>query len=108
MDLVNQIRHNAAPTIRGFGLGIETAFTKVPARLLDAPGIQYGDGKKIKPSKGVWRGENMPFLMPQSATAWSILNTNFRTRQNELEDLARMVRFKHRSFELFHFYSFSI
>lgn len=90
MDLVNQIRHNNSSTIQGFGLGIDTNFTKVPARQLEAPKIQYGN-RTLVPSRGVWRGEGMQFLMPERATAWSILNTNFRTKQNELNDLAQMV-----------------
>lgn len=91
MNLLNQIRHNESQTIRGFGLGIDENFVKVPARQLYPPVIQYGNST-LKPSKGVWRGENMKFLMPQNMpTEWSILNTNMRTRQNELDDLARMV-----------------
>lgn len=90
MDLLRQIKHNNSSTIQGFGLGIETEFTKVPARLLDAPNIQYGN-KIVTPSKGVWRGESMQFLFPEEATAWSILNTNYRTRMNELQELAQMV-----------------
>lgn len=91
LNLLNQIRHNNSPTIRGFGLGIEADFAKVPARLLDAPGIQYGNNRVTRPLKGVWKNENMQFLMPEAATEWSILNTNFRTRQNELDEFARMV-----------------
>lgn len=93
MNLLNQINHNQSPIIKGFGLGIDANFAKVPARQLDAPGIQYAGNKVAKPSRGVWRNENMEFLIPEAATEWSILNTNSRTRQNELEDLARMVSF---------------
>lgn len=92
MDLVNQIRHNNSATIRGFGIGVDTTFTKVPARQLETPGIQYANGMQ-KPARGVWRFENMKFLMPQQATAWTILNTNYRTRPNELNELGNMVKF---------------
>lgn len=88
---MNQIRHNQSSTVRGFGLQVDANFAKVPARLLDPPAIQYKN-RKITPSRGVWRGENMEFLMPEAANEWGILNTNFRTKQNELNDLAGMVK----------------
>lgn len=34
MDLLGQIAHNRSPVIRGFGLGIDADFVKVPARQL--------------------------------------------------------------------------
>lgn len=91
MELLQQIRHNQSPTINGFGLQVESDFAKVPARQLEPPMIQYAK-QTIKPAKGVWRGEGMEFLHPQSAARWGIINTNYRTQQNELNDFARMVR----------------
>ncbi|XP_055305200.1 protein argonaute-2-like [Sitodiplosis mosellana] len=90
MKLLSQIRHNNSQTIQGFGLGVDANFAKVPARLLDPPVIEYSN-KTMKPSRGVWRGENSAFLLPQAANEWSILNTNFRTKPNELKDLAKML-----------------
>ena len=90
MNLLNEIRHNNSQTINGFGLGIDANFAKVPARLLNAPDIQYKNGIQ-KPSRGVWKGERMEFLVPQAATEWSILNTNFRTKPNELNEFVGMV-----------------
>lgn len=92
MALLNQVKHNQSPVIRGFGLEIDTNFAKVPARCLDAPKIQYAGNKLVEVKNGVWRGESMPFLIPESANKWAILNCNFRTRSDELKDLARIVR----------------
>lgn len=91
MELLRQITHNESPIIRGFGLQVDKDFAKVPVRQLDAPNLIYGGNRTVKPDKGVWRGENMQFLMPQTGVEWAILNTNYRTKHNELEDLARMV-----------------
>lgn len=91
MKLVEQIRHNQSSTVKGFGLQVDLNFAKVPARLLDPPVIQYKN-RKVTPSRGVWRGENMEFLMPEVANEWGILNTNFRTKQNELNEFAKMVK----------------
>lgn len=91
MNLINQIKHNQSTTLKGFNLSVDTKFITVPARLLPPPTIQYAN-TKVTPSRGVWRGEGQEFLIPESAK-WGILNTNLRTRQSELDDLIRMVRF---------------
>lgn len=57
----------------------------------DAPKLEYANRRICVPSRGVWRGEDMQFLAPKSGMQYSILNTNYRTGRNELNDLARMV-----------------
>lgn len=93
MKLVTQIAHNQSPIIRGFGLQVDMKFAEVPARCLDPPRIQYDKNKLVDVRNGVWHGEGMPFLIPESANKWAILNTNNRTRTNELQDLALAVSF---------------
>lgn len=94
MNLINQIHHNQSPTIKGFGLSLDEKFVKVPARLLDAPKIQYANGT-VQPQKGAWRGENMKFLDPMGTNTckikWGILNTNYRTNDIEIKEFASMV-----------------
>lgn len=94
MDLLSQITHNQSPIIRGFGIGVDNEFMKVDARRLDAPKIVYANSKIVTPAKGVWAGENMQFLMPNTGVQYSILCTNVRTRRNELEEFAKMVRIR--------------
>lgn len=95
MNLLNQIQHNRSGVINGFGLSIAGDFTKVPARQLEAPGIQYGQNRIVQPSRGVWNIDRQQFLQPinDSCVPWSIINTNFRTGMNELQELAEMVSF---------------
>lgn len=58
----------------------------------EAPKLDYGNGQRpLEPFKGVWKGENMKFMMPKSGARYTILNCNYRTNRNELNDLARMV-----------------
>ncbi len=99
MALLDKVKHNQSPIIRGFGLAVDMNFAKVSARCLTAPKIQYADNKLVEVKNGVWRGEGMPFLIPESANKWAILNANQRTRPDELQDLARMV-FSRRAFFL--------
>lgn len=91
MELLNKVQHNQSPIIRGFGLELDTNFAKVPARCLNAPKIQYSGNKLVEVKNGVWRGEGMPFLIPESANKWAILNANQRTKNNELQELAEIV-----------------
>lgn len=88
---MNKIQHNKSEIIQNFGLELDKNFAKIPARLLDSPLIEYNQNKKVKVINGVWRAEGFPFLIPESANAWAILNANNRTRRNELEDLSKMV-----------------
>lgn len=91
MGLLDKLKHNQSPIISGFGLELDTNFTKVQARCLDAPKIMYSGNRQVEVRNGVWRGESMPFFIPESANKWAILNANPRTRSNELDDLARNV-----------------
>lgn len=91
MELINKVKHNQSPIIRGFGIEVDTNFATVPARCLEAPKIQYADNKVVNVKNGVWSGQGMPFLIPESANKWAILNANQRTRDDEIRDLVRMV-----------------
>lgn len=93
MALLDKVKHNQSPIIRGFGLELDMNFAKVKARCLVAPKIEYSGNKMVEVKNGVWRGEGMPFLIPESANKWAILNANERTKNDELQDLARIVRY---------------
>lgn len=90
-DLLKHIQHNSSSTIKGFGLRVDMNFAKVPVRQLSAPSIQYANGK-VDPRNGSWRSDRKKFLEPGTATAWAILNTNYATCRNDLEELGRLVR----------------
>lgn len=90
MKLLEKIQHNKSKIIQDFGVQLDTQFAKVNARRLQAPKIQYAN-RLIEVINGVWRGEGMQFLMPETANKWAILNANQRTRRNELEELSKMV-----------------
>lgn len=91
MKLLGKIQHNKSNIIKDFGVALDTQFAKVDARCLQAPKIQYANNSFINVVNGVWRGEGMQFLVPETANKWAILNANQRTRRNELEELSKMV-----------------
>ncbi|KAG4066948.1 hypothetical protein HA402_007696 [Bradysia odoriphaga] len=88
MEMLGKIQHNQSPIVRSFGLELDTNFAKVQGRCLKAPSIVYGNNRLVEVKNGVWRGEGMPFLIPESVNKWAILNVNQRTRNDELNDLA--------------------
>lgn len=102
MDLVDEIEHNQSPTIKGFGISLDTNFVQVNGRLLDAPRIQYANGV-TKPTKGVWnkvdiKNQSLKFLLPKTNSKWGIFNVHFKEFEEvneidhpQLEDLANMV-----------------
>lgn len=92
MELIDQVKHNQSPIVRGFGLEIDANFAKVQARCLNAPKIVYGKNNVVNVRNGVWNGQGMPFFIPESANKWAILNLSNRTKNDQLQDLARMVR----------------
>lgn len=98
-SLLEAINHNASPSFQASGIQMDTKFTEVPARQLDAPLIEYKDRKIVKPQNGAWRmdgdrvrNEHVKFLKIDSPDIkWSILNTDSRTQFPSLKSFADMV-----------------
>lgn len=90
MDLLRNINHNACPTLQQFGVSVATDFSKVPARVLDPPVLEYANQKKAFPKKGVWEGGGH-FLFPVTLTNWAVLTLDQRTYENGVRDFTSMV-----------------
>lgn len=96
MDLFNQIGYNNAPTIKEFGVGVGTSFETVDGRVIDPPELTYRNNRRVKPNRGVWRADNMNFIIPSTEItrrelSWQILNLDGRTRQDAIEDFGRNI-----------------
>lgn len=82
--MLNKIKHNDAPVIRGFGIQLDSKFVQVPARKLTAPDIQYKNGT-TKVINGVWSNDRQNFIHAQSGeTNYAVLNFDDRTDENSL------------------------
>lgn len=90
MNLLREIDHNRTPAMQQFGINVDNKFAEVDARVLDPPTIQYAN-ITMKPSRGVWRGENCKFLQAENAIVWGVLNTDSNTRRNAIQELCDMV-----------------
>jgi len=53
------------PYLRAYGIGMESNFSKAPARVLKPPTIQFGGGKAVSPgTSGRWNIQNIKFYNP--------------------------------------------
>lgn len=87
------MRHNQDPCMKEFGISVSGEFETVPARVLDPPQLKYLK-ENVRVSKGVWRASQ--FIKPSDLIAvnntWTILNLNYRTRDEELYKLVDYLK----------------
>uniref|UniRef100_A0A182Q0K1 Argonaute 2 n=1 Tax=Anopheles farauti TaxID=69004 RepID=A0A182Q0K1_9DIPT len=96
MSLAAQVNYNASATLRDFGIVVGNEFEKVPARVIDAPPIQYARQDKISPMRGVWRAEGKNFLIPSPTLTkqpirWRILNLDSYTNESTVKRFGEML-----------------
>lgn len=75
--------------IRAFGITVDDEFTKVPARQIEAPELEYSNSRKVRPFKGTWRVAN--FLEPSKLLDWTLINLDYRTRPDTLSKFGQDV-----------------
>lgn len=91
MKILNQINYNGANSVQGFGLRVADQFAEIPARILDAPTLQYKN-KTVRPARGEWRAEGFEFIVPQQVVKWGVLILDNRIPENKVRELCTMVR----------------
>ncbi|XP_061517134.1 protein argonaute-2 [Anopheles gambiae] len=97
LDLASQIQYNKCPTLLDFGITVGNEFEKVPARIIDAPPIEYARGEKIPPQRGVWRAEGKNFIVPSTELSkrplrWRILNLDLYTNEATVKKFGEMLQ----------------
>ncbi|KAK9870485.1 hypothetical protein WA026_008044 [Henosepilachna vigintioctopunctata] len=75
LNSLQQTNHNSDLCIKEFGFTIGSAFEKIQARVLDPPSLAYFNGTSVRPSKGVWRADNVRFLKGAEIQKWTIIST---------------------------------
>ncbi|KFB40608.1 AGAP011537-PA-like protein [Anopheles sinensis] len=96
MNLVRSINYGQCPTYLDFGIGVGNDFEKVPARIIDPPNIEYASKKVVRPMRGTWRAEGMPFIQPSTTISkqplrWRILNLDQQTNESQIEAFGNML-----------------
>ncbi|XP_073982240.1 protein argonaute-2-like isoform X3 [Rhodnius prolixus] len=81
---IRSVAFNNDPCIKEFGIFVDTNFTNVEARILDAPRLLYKQSERSV-DKGVWKSGR--FLKADPLSRWAILNTDRRVGMNKLQDL---------------------
>lgn len=89
-NILNQIKYNDADSVKGFGLRVGEQFAEIPARILDAPQLQYKN-KTIQPARGEWRAEGFEFIVPERAVNWGVLILDGRVRESAVNEVCQMV-----------------
>lgn len=90
LGILNQIQYNNADAVKGFGLKVGDQFAEIPARILDAPMLQYKD-RDIKPARGEWRAEGVNFIQAERAVIWGFLVLDNRLQESLVRDVCGMV-----------------
>lgn len=93
---LQEIKHNQCETIRAFGLRIAETFTRVPARLIQPPLVEYRDCKTVKPKNGEWKmnyGCDELEVLTSATTnlTWTILNMDRSVHDIKLKQFAKGV-----------------
>lgn len=92
MDMLNQISHNQSPTLQHFGITVGNNFANAPARILDAPSLEYGNGKTVRPAKGQWRIDNLQFWQVNpKQQKYAILILDKYANDNSVRDFCNAV-----------------
>lgn len=89
---MEEVKYNEHRCLKEFGLSVADTFTKVEARILPSPTIDYKDRNKqmivkVPVEKGVWKLFNNKFLNGADLMKWAILSTNRRIRDDEMKVL---------------------
>ncbi|XP_047351672.1 protein argonaute-2 isoform X2 [Vespa velutina] len=94
MEGFRALRINDHPTMRNeFNFSIKPEFERVPARVLDAPKLNYNNNNIVSVTKGVWRPKK--FLNPSTLfdNQWTIVNLVDKIiRDRELYNLCNMLQ----------------
>lgn len=90
LNILNQIKYNEAESVRGFGLTVDSQFAEIPARILDAPTLQYKN-KIVRPARGEWRAEGFEFIVPEKAVNWGVLILDNRIPESAVREVCQMV-----------------
>lgn len=96
MHLFNQIGYNNAPTVKEFGVSVGTGFEQVDGRIIGPPALVYRNQRSVNPMRGVWRADNMNFIVPSTdverrALNWTILNLDMRARPDSIKDFGNAI-----------------
>ncbi|XP_076381016.1 protein argonaute-2-like [Megalopta genalis] len=82
-----KMKLNEQPTLsKEFNLSVNCEFEKVPARVLEAPVLEYKQESRVNVIKGVWRATNFRLPTRLADNEWTILNLDKFTQERTIQD----------------------
>lgn len=88
LGAIYSANYNQDPCVRGFGINVGNEFTKVTARVLTPPRLEYKN-TEVFPQKGVWRNES--FIDGRPLNNWTVLNLA-RTRDDAIDTFCSLFK----------------
>ncbi|CAL7942898.1 unnamed protein product [Xylocopa violacea] len=86
----NMNLNNQQTLTNEFHLSVQGEFEKVPARVLEAPMLQY-DKRQVRVQKGVWRADKFYISCNLAENSWTILNLDVYVQDRNLHDLYKRL-----------------
>uniref|UniRef100_A0A0D9UZK6 Piwi domain-containing protein n=1 Tax=Leersia perrieri TaxID=77586 RepID=A0A0D9UZK6_9ORYZ len=82
--------YNSVPMLRECGISIAQEFTQVPARVLQAPKLNAGDGREIFACNGRWNFNKNRLILADRVQRWAVVNFSSRCKIHQLlQDLIK-------------------
>eukprot|EP00262_Sarcandra_glabra_P005111 TRINITY_DN16421_c0_g1_i1.p1 TRINITY_DN16421_c0_g1~~TRINITY_DN16421_c0_g1_i1.p1 ORF type:complete len:914 (+),score=151.93 TRINITY_DN16421_c0_g1_i1:78-2819(+) len=89
-DALKTNNYDADPMLQACGVSINTHFTEVQGRILQAPKLKVGNGEDFAPRNGRWNFNNKKLLEPSRIQRWAVVNFSARCdTRNLCRDLIR-------------------
>ncbi|KAI0520070.1 hypothetical protein KFK09_007535 [Dendrobium nobile] len=76
--------YDADPMLKACGISINTNFTQVDGRVLQAPKLKVGNGEDFLPRNGRWNFNNKKLMAPSKVERWAVVNFSARCDINNL------------------------
>ncbi|KAJ1432121.1 Protein argonaute, N-terminal [Sesbania bispinosa] len=77
-DAFKTSNYGSEPMLRNCGIQINSGFTQVEGRVLQAPRLKFGNGEDFNPRNGRWNFNNKKIVQPVKIERWAVANFSAR------------------------------
>ncbi|QCE01526.1 protein argonaute 4-like [Vigna unguiculata] len=77
-DALSRSNYGSEPMLRNCGISINSGFTEVEGRVLQAPRLKFGNGEDFNPRNGRWNFNQKKLVRPVKIDKWAVVNFSAR------------------------------
>ncbi|XP_027329366.1 protein argonaute 4-like [Abrus precatorius] len=77
-EALRSSNYGSEPMLRNCGISINSGFTEVEGRVLQAPRLKFGNGEDFNPRNGRWNFNNKKIVKPTKIERWAVVNFSAR------------------------------